>query len=607
MNRLTLCLSLLCALPAQADPEVAAARALRHGWLQHQLPLNRAVDGRARPRLPSAVDFERVIIEIAPTNNRILPEDGRIQIDLQIVQEGVRAIPIFAAFFAPLEVQIDDTPVDFMHVPEAGELLVFLARRRGPGAVRIDMQVAFDDYCGDPTGCIERGSQHHLAQIGWYPLNGEVGGDDPFQVELDITLDDGRVPGATGARAEPERDGRRTRWHFETTQPTILPAFAIGPNRITAAGDLIETYVPPRAVDDGGFLSRIAGDSLEIYTELFGPYPYPRLAMTPIADEASVGLGPQANILLPESFWLISPDIPEAQLVAQVTAHEIAHQYFFNLVNIVDPGEGWMSEAFAEYAATRFSEARTGTRDHINLNYWDYIFGVDRRQDAAINSEQVDRRPADVRQRIIYYKGSALLNQLRDRFDGFDAHMRAYVQQFAGEIVTTRDFSDFMSERLGPSVRQILDQWAGRPGYPTLTITVNHPRDGADEMSLFIVQVDDTGFGGTIPLVAHFEEGGTQTIAVGIDRGVPETLDLGRAQWFDLDPNLTIFRRAVAEPAGDVNLSGVVDGMDLLDVLAKEGLSVPDPNWDDVMDADRDLQISVGDRRLILSQWGQGW
>lgn len=599
----------LLALPngALADPDIATLRARRHALLGHALPMGQPVDGQARPRLRSAFDFERVIVELAPTAGRILPAEGRIDIELQVVDAGAQTVPIFAFTFAPLEIRLGGQALDFMHVPETAELLVFLPEPQPVGALRLEMQVAFaDGYCGDPTGCIERGQQHHLAQIGWYPLNGESGPDDPFQVELDLVIDDGRVAGATGSRAEPQIDGRRVRWHFETTQATILPAFALGPNVIVDAGGPIEIYVPPGG-EAGGVVGESAQAAVGLYAQLFGPYPYERLGITPIADAASVGLGPQANILLPESFWFVPRDRPEAEIVAQVTAHEVGHQYFFNLVNIVDAGEGWMSEAFAEYAATRFSEARTNTRDHFRLNYWDYLLGVDRRQDAAINSEQVDLRPPDVRQRIIYYKGSALLNQLRDRFEGFDAHMRAYVEAFAGEITTTRDFTRFMRERLGPLAGTFIEQWTGRPGYPTLQIKVNHPRDGADEMSVFVVQIDDTGFGGTIPIVGHYEDGGTQPIEIGIDRGIPETLDLGRAQHFVLDPDLAIFRRAFAEPAGDVNLSGVVDGMDLLDVLASEGMSVPDPRWDDVLDADRDLQISVGDRRVVLSQWGAGW
>lgn len=597
---------LLVAAPAHADPDLAAARALRDGWLRHQLPRHAPVDGQARPRLPSAYDLDRVIIDLEVPGDRLLPDTGSMDIDV-ILRDDLDVLPIFAFFFSPLEIRQDGQPVEFRHDRAAGELLIFLARGQA-GPIRLEMEVAFADYCQEPTGCVERGEQQqHLATVGWYPLNAEVGPDDPFQVELILRIADGRVPGATGSSLGSERDDGRVRWHFATTQPTFLPAFAVGPNALREWPGGVVMGVPPRSVDGGRFISTVMGGALTVYAELFGPYPYQRLGVNPISDQAGVGLGPQANILLPEVFWQIPPDAIESQVVAEVVAHEVAHQYFFNLVNIVDSGEGWMSEGFAEYAATRFSEARTGTRDHARTNYWDYMFGVDRRQDAAINSEQVDRRAPDVRQRIIYSKASALLHQVRARMPDFDAHLRDWVELNTGEIVTTDDFIEFMGTRGGRLIGDFIARWAQRPGYPTLRVSVERPRDGSDEMSVFIFQVDDTDFDGTAPLVAHFGDRGTQAVDVGINRGIPETLDLGRAQWFAFDPDLTIFRRVQADPAADVNLSGVVDGMDLLDVLATEGRAVPDPDWVDVVDIDRDLTVGPNDRRQVLSQWGAGW
>jgi aminopeptidase N len=396
-------------------------------------------------------------------------------------------------------------------------------------------------------------------------------------------------------------------WRFETTRETILPALALGPNRAQPRG-LVQVDVPPRTVDDGGFIAEIVEDTIRFYAELLGPYPFDRLGVSPISDNAGVGLGPQANIFLPESFWLIPPDALEAELVAQVTSHEVAHQYFFNLVHIIDNGEGWMSEAFAEYAATRFSQARTGTLDHALGNYWDYVLGVPPGQDAAINSEEVDLRPGDIRQRIIYFKGSALLHQIGQRLPDFDDHLRAYVAAFSEEIVTTRDFIDFMDDVSDSNIGALIRQWTQRPGLPYLQVTVQRPRDGSDELTVSVVQTQDgRRFDAAVPWVAEFEDGSTARVDVAINLPVDSTLDVGRAQSNTIDPDLSIFRRVVAEPAGDINLSGVVDGMDLLDSLSNQGLAAPTPQWNDIQDVNRDLVIDANDTRAILRSWGAGW
>lgn len=594
---------------ALADPDYAAMQARRRALLHHGPSPLPATSGRQRPRLPSAYDIELVEIDISPPFATLMPEDGRMEVRIGLNEDGIETLPLIAFFFAPLNIEADGEALDFMRDPQTGELLVFLGGPRPAGPLVLTMDVAFDGFCQDPTGCIERGEQQHLAQIGWYPLNAEVGPDDYFNVNLNIRLADERVPAATGTRAVPERDGNATLWRFETTRPTILPAFALGPNRIEPVDQVVEVYVPPRAVDDGRFIGRIATQTIALYRTLLGPYPFQRLGITPIADEAGVGLGPQANILLPAVFWQFPADGSEqADVVAQVTAHEIAHQYFFNLVHIIDNAEGWMSEAFAEYAATRFSEVRQDNTNHARLNYWDYMLGVPPAQDAPVNSEEVNLRPGDIRQRIIYFKGSSVLHQLRQRLPDFDAHLLGWVAEFSGQIVTTEDFIDYMSDASGIDIRPFIAQWVRRPGHPFLQIAVQRPRDGAETVEVQVSQFQDgQRFNAALPVVAHFEDASVVDRALRIEAEGRQTIDVGRAQWLQIDPELSVFRRIVPEPVADVNLSGVVDGMDLLDTLANTGLTAPHPRWVDALDVDRNLTIDRRDAADVISSWGTGW
>ena len=600
----------LLATPALAQPDrdYRAMQAQRRALLQHGLPAQAPTDGRQRPRLQSAYDIELVEIEISPPRGGLMPEEGRITVRMNVNEDGIEALPLIAFFFEPLEIRYNGQPIDFMRDPASGELLVFFLRPVVAGLVTLTMDVAFDGYCQDDQGCIQRGEQQHLAQIGWYPLNAEVGPDDYFDVNLNIRIDDGRVAAGTGSRDAPQRDGNATLWRFSTTHETILPAFALGPNRIEPIDRIIEVYVPPRTVDEGQFIGRVTQQSLEIYASLLGPYPFTRLGVTPISDQAGVGLGPQANILLPESFWQVPEGSAEAEVVAQVTAHEVAHQYFFNLVHIIDNAEGWMSEAFAEYAATRVSQVREGNSDHARLNYWDYMLGVPPDQDAAVNSEEVNLRPGQIRQRLIYFKGSSVLHQLAARLDGFDGLLAAWVEQHAGEIVTTQDFIEFMSAASGTDIGPFMAQWIRWAGHPYLQVSVRHPRDGADTVDVQVVQFQDgRRFNAELPVVAHFEDGEVVPRALRIEAEGIQTLDVGQAQWLELDPQLTIFRRIIAEPQADVNLTGVVDGMDLLDTLANTGLTAPHPRWKDVLDVDRNLTIDGRDAAEVIETWGAGW
>ena len=56
-----------------------------------------------------------------------------------------------------------------------------------------------------------------------------------------------------------------------------------------------------------------------------------------------------------------------------------------------------------------------------------------------------------------------------------------------------------------------------------------------------------------------------------------------------------------------MNLTGVVDGMDFLDVLGAAGIAVPDPRWDDRLDVNGDAVIDALDAAAIAEALGQGW
>ncbi|MCA9528209.1 MAG: hypothetical protein KC549_18110, partial [Myxococcales bacterium] len=321
-------------------------------------------------------------------------------------------------------------------------------------------------------------------------------------------------------------------------------------------------------------------------------------------------LGPQANILLPLSFWLIPPDALEAAVVRQVLSHEIGHQYFFNLVGVVDLAEGWLSEGFAEYAATRFSEEIVGAGDHARLNYWEYVLGVDEAADLPLNSEALGVDDSFTRVLVMYDKGSAVLQQLRQRYRGFDAALARYVEAFSGAIATTRELQRFLEAELGEDLEGFFGQWIRRAGYPRLRVRARPPRDGDARMTIEIEQLPNRNgrFSAQVALRGSLLPGGdTREVDVAIDQAGPQEVPLGEAQRLSLDPELSIFRQVLPEPAGDVNLSGVVDGIDLLDVWAAQGRATPDPAWDDALDPTRDQTIDRGDLRAVVEQFGAGW
>ena len=162
-------------------------------------------------------------------------------------------------------------------------------------------------------------------------------------------------------------------------------------------------------------------------------------------------------------------------------SHELAHQYYFNLIGITGPADAWLSEGFAEYAATRASESRTGTPQHGLRNYWHYI---DSPSDLDAPLHSVEVRESPIAFEIIYQKGSALLDILSRKLgrDAFDETMRSYVQRFAGQS-QPQTSSHALTSIPNEDLEKFFAAWLSQPGYANIRVSAWRPR--LDRSQLF--------------------------------------------------------------------------------------------------------------------------
>lgn len=619
MSRLAHSAATLLALLLAATPPASAQdgelHALRKALLDHRLPLRPIDDGRARPDTVGAIDLTHVDITLAFDGDR-LPDEIEFQISF-IAQQDIDAVPLLAAFYEPLEVS-GAGATDFVHVPATGEFIVFLDRPLRAGQRgEINVLAALTYPCDTPPGCIRDSGYLHLADGGWYPLDLQFPFDDRFIARLDLSAPPPLIASGTGRLIDLQRLPHANQTRYETERATILPAFSIGPYTHTDHG-LIDTFAPPGAPPGPSLaLREYAATAVDLYRDLFVDYPFSRLGMAAISTNTGAAIGPMANILLPDVFWFIDPDDPfAAPVVRQVTTHEIGHQYFFNLVGVFDIGEAWMSEGFAEYASTRHSEAWTTTRDNARDNYWTYIRQVPPEQDRPLWGQGVDQSPWYYE--LVYLKGSSALHALRHRIgtDRFDAAMSDYVAAFADQIVVTAEFEQFMTARLGQDLTDFFDTWIYGQGVVELRINVTRGRTDDAPVTIDVRQTGGPApIASPLPLRLHTADGSTRRLDIRLS-ATPIEIGLGDTQSISADPDLTLPRRIRPDPAGDVNLDGVVDGIDLLDVAFARGaraiVDTPngpavDPTWRDAIDVDRDDDIDDADLDRLIQQFGRGW
>jgi aminopeptidase N len=189
----------------------------------------------------------------------------------------------------------------------------------------------------------------------------------PFTVT--ITTPAGSRAVTNGADAGSETVGNRVRHRFATTQPipTYLTAFAVGPFDVLEgsipASSVRSRPIPQRVFATKGNLERMrfalehTPRIIQLLEDYFGiPYPYPKLDQlaSPVMGGAMENVG---AVIYGDPILLLDADAPirQQQTFGMVVAHELAHQWFGNLVTPAWWEDTWLKESFANWLGYRIA------------------------------------------------------------------------------------------------------------------------------------------------------------------------------------------------------------------------------------------------------------
>ncbi|MCE9517871.1 M1 family metallopeptidase [Candidatus Nomurabacteria bacterium] len=225
----------------------------------------------------------------------------------------------------------------------------------------------------------------------------------------------------------------------------------------------------------------VAIRSIEFYNDYFNiPYPLPVLDLIAIPDFESAAMENWGAITFRESALLVdikNSSLSNKQWVAIVIAHEIAHQWFGNLVTMQWWTDLWLNEGFASYM-------ENVCVDHMfpEWHVWDlYLadrYAVALRLDALANSHPIEvtvHHPDEINEifdMVSYAKGSAVIRQLADYlgFEKFREGLRYYLKKHSYKNTETTDLWFAFEKASGKPVRKIMESWTKKTGYPLVTL-----------------------------------------------------------------------------------------------------------------------------------------
>ncbi len=335
-----------------------------------------------------------------------------------------------------------------------------------------------------------------------FPCHDHPGVKHPWTIE--ITAPSGYTLLSNGACIETdERDGRS--WaRYDQREPMPAYLVTVVAARLTKIDSKwrdrpVRYFVP---VGQEEHVQRAFGktpEMIECFSRVLGvDYPWPRYDQVVVHDfifggMENVACTTMTDMLLVDEKGAVEWD-PEG-----LVSHELAHQWFGDLVTCQDWSQGWLNESWATYLEAIWWENTRGAVDAVwyrhqtAQGYHDEASGRYRRPIVSYRF----REPIDVFDRHLYNKGSCVLWSLRHELgdDAFWAGVQAYLEAHRHDTVHTRHFQRAMEAATGRNLDAFFEQWIHSAGHPMLEVSLGR------ESGQVTVTVTQTQTGDDVPEV----------------------------------------------------------------------------------------------------------
>ncbi len=161
--------------------------------------------------------------------------------------------------------------------------------------------------------------------------------------------------------------------------------------------------------------------------------------------------------------------------LVDVVAHELAHQWFGDLVTCRDWANGWLNEGFATYFQELWNEHDQGNDyfKHSMLTNKQNYLSEDRQYRRPIVYHVHSSDGFDLFDRHLYEKGGWVLHMLRHQLGDatFRRGLKAYLERYREREVVTSDLERTFEEVTGRSLAQFFQQWVFQGGYPAFAVS----------------------------------------------------------------------------------------------------------------------------------------
>lgn len=421
--------------------------------------------------------------------------NGTCTIRLKPICNNIDRLTLDAVNLNIQSVQVDDTPQTFDY--DGSQLHIKLSSPTQAGK-SIEIAIAYfvekpqrgiyfitpnKHYPNKPTQVWTQGEDEDSRF--WFPCF-----DYPGQLatsEIRVRVPKCFIAISNGRLINTQEDGDEKIFHWsqEQVHPSYLMTLAVGDFAEIQDewhGKPVTYYVEKGREEDARRSMGKTPRMIEFFSEKYGyPYAFPKYAQVCVDDFIFGGMENTSTTLLTDRCLLDERAALDNRSTESLVAHELAHQWFGDLVVIKHWSHAWIKEGMASYSEVMWTESEYGAEDaaYYRLQEARNYLAEDSSRYRRPIVTHIYREAIELYDRHLYEKGSCVYHMIRAELgeELFWLCIHTFVQDNAHKTVETVDLLRAIEKTTGRNLLFLFDQYVYRGGHPDFKVAYSWDGD----------------------------------------------------------------------------------------------------------------------------------
>jgi len=420
---------------------------------------------------------------------------GTCSIRINPIRSGIDSLTLDAVNLQIESVQVDqvEQPFDYdgeqlqvrlKQATTAGEPIVVAIAYRVEHPQRGLYFIAPDEYYPNkPTQVWTQGEDEDSRF--WFPCFDYPGQLATSEIRVRVPKRFMAISNGELIKTEADGDDKIYHWLQQQVHPTYLMTLAVGDFaeiRDEWQGKPVTYYVEKGREGDARLSMGKTPAMIEFFSQAFGyPYAFPKYAQVCVDDFIFGGMENTSTTLLTDRCLIDERAALDNRSTESLVAHELAHQWFGDLVVIKHWSHAWIKEGMASYSEVLWTDHEYGSEAaaYYMLNEARSYISEDSSRYRRPIVTHIYREAIELYDRHLYEKGACVYHMIRAELGDelFFKAVHTFVQDNAHKTVETIDLLRAIEKATGRNLQFLFDQYVFRGGHPDYKIAYSWDSD----------------------------------------------------------------------------------------------------------------------------------